>query len=63
MIHIALKKEIIAYIFDNSKEYQLVNATIEQFRPYIYDSTGNYLIGGEDVSQFIRDAVKLLISK
>lgn len=55
-----LKKAIVNYILDNSKEFQLTNATTEHFRPYIYDSKGNYLIGGEDVANFIREAIKLL---
>lgn len=55
-----LKKAIIDFIFEKEKEFQLHNATIEKFRPYIYDSNGNYLIGGEDVSNFISKAIKLL---
>ena len=55
-----LKKAIIDFIFDNEKEFQLHNATIEKFRPYIYDANGNYLIGGEDVANFISKAIKLL---
>lgn len=55
-----LKKAIIDFIFEKEKEFQLHNATIEKFRPYIYDSNGNYLIGGEEVSIFISKAVKLL---
>ena len=55
-----LKKAIIDFIFEKEKEFQLHNATIEKFRPYIYDATGNYLIGGEDVANFISKAIKLL---
>lgn len=55
-----LKKAIIDFIFEKEKEFQLQNATIEKFRPYIYDSNGNYLIGGEDVANFISKAIKLL---
>jgi hypothetical protein len=55
-----LKKAIIDFIFEKEKEFQLHNATIEKFRPYIYDSNGNYLIGGEDVANFISKAIKLL---
>ena len=55
-----LKKAIIIFILENEKEFQVVNVTSEKFRPYIYDSTGGYLIGGKEVHQFIRDAVKLL---
>ena len=55
-----LKKAIIDFIFEKEKEFQLHNATIEKFRPYIYDSNGNYLIGGEDVANFISKAMKIL---
>ena len=55
-----LKKAIIDFIFEKEKEFQLHNATIEKFRPYIYDANGNYLIGGEDVANFISKAIKLL---
>ena len=54
-----LKKAIIDFIFEKEKEFQLHNATIEKFRPYIYDANGNYLIGGEDVANFISKAIKL----
>jgi hypothetical protein len=40
-----LKKSIILYIIENIEEFQLVNATIEEYRPYIYDTKGEYLIG------------------
>ena len=55
-----LKKAIIDFISEKEKEFQLHNATIEKFRPYIYDSNGNYLIGGEDVANFISKAIKIL---
>jgi len=60
---IALKQTIINYIFDNINKFQLVNATREYFRHYIYDPKGEHLIGGETVSDFITDACKLLSSK
>lgn len=55
-----LKKAIVNFIFDNEKEFQLHNATTNKFRPYIYDDKGEYLIGGQDVSEFIDKAIKLL---
>ncbi len=55
-----LKQAIINFIFDNEKEFSITNATIAKFRPYIYDNTGDYLIGGEEVSEFISKAIKLL---
>lgn len=58
-----LKKAIIDWLFDNKDAWQRVNACIEYFRPYIYNSDGNYLIGGEEVSEFIISANKLLYGK
>lgn len=57
-----LKKEIINWLFENKNEWQRVNACIEHFRPYIYKADGNYLIGGEEVSKFIKNADKLIYS-
>lgn len=56
-----LKKAIINFIFDNDKEFQLHHAVTNKFRQYIYDSDGNYIIGGEDVSNFIDEALHLII--
>jgi len=55
-----LKQAVIQFIFDNLNEYQLVNAAIANFRPYIYDSAGAYLIGGKEVAAFISNAAKLI---
>jgi hypothetical protein len=55
-----LKQAIVNFIFDNEKEFQLTNRTSEKFRAYIYDSAGEYLIGGKEVLEFIRDAEKLI---
>lgn len=55
-----LKQAIIYFIFENEKDFQLNNRTSNEFSAYMYDSSGNYLIGGEDVARFIRDAIKLL---
>jgi len=55
-----LKQAILNYIIENEKEFQIINSTVEHFRAYIYDKSGHYLIGGEDVHKFICDAVKLL---
>lgn len=62
-MHTALKQTIINYIFDNLDEFQLVNATTAYFRHYIYDANGEHLIGGEEVSNFITNACKLISSK
>ena len=58
-----LKQVIINFIFDNEKDYQLKNNTIKEFGIYIYKPDGNYLIGGEDVSDFIGKAISLITSK
>lgn len=55
-----LKQAIINFIFEHENEFQLINVTIEKFRPYIYDNSGKYLIGGQDVSEFISKAINLI---
>ena len=55
-----LKKAIVDFILDNDKVFNLRNIVSEKFRAYIYDSQGEYLIGGEEVSIFIYGAVFLL---
>ena len=53
-----LKKAIINWLFDNANAWQRINACCEYFRPYIYNNDGNFLIGGEEVYNFIIDAEK-----
>ena len=60
MIIIELKQDILKYIFDNKDEYQLTNATIDNFREYIYNAKGEYLIGGELIAEFITKAINLI---
>ena len=55
-----LKKAIIDWLFENKNAWQRTNACREYFRPYIYNSDGNFLIGGEEVSEFITSADKLI---
>lgn len=57
-----LKKVIIESIFENENEFQIVNYIKENFRAYIYDSKGGYLIGGEKVAEFINKAIDLIIN-
>jgi len=59
-MNIELKKAIINFMFDNSKDFQLINNTMKEFRLYIYNDKGNYLIGGENVSNFIKQVEKLI---
>ena len=56
-----LKKAIIDFIFEKEKDFQIHNAVTQKFRPYIYDPDGNFLIGGDEVYEFIKDAIKLII--
>jgi len=58
-----LKQAIVNFIFENLNASQLTNGAVDKFRAYIYDNTGNYLIGGEDVYKFITDAIELLTNK
>lgn len=58
-----LKKAITDFIFEKEKEFQINNVVTKKFRSYIYDTDGNYLIGGKDVSEFIDNAIKLILSK
>lgn len=55
-----LKRAIVVWLLDNENEWQRLNKCTEEFRAYIYDVHGNYLIGGKDVSDFIKSADKLL---
>ena len=55
-----LKKEILNWLLENENQWQRIIACIEVFRAYIYNSDGNYLIGGEVVSDFISEADKLI---
>ena len=59
-MHKELKKEIIKWLLENENEWQRLNACSKQFRNYIYDNEGNYLIGGEEVGNFIREADDLI---
>ena len=55
-----LKRAIVNFIIDNEKEFQIHNETMVKFRTYIYDTEGEHLIGGDEVYNFISDAIKLL---
>lgn len=57
-----LKKAIINWLFDNPNAWQRVNTCCEFFRPYIYGEDGNFLIGGEEVHDFICEAERLIYS-
>ena len=59
-MHKELKKEIIKWLLENENEWQRLIACTKEFRNYIYDNEGNYLIGGEEVSNFIEEADDLI---
>lgn len=58
-----LKTAIVKWLLENENQWQRVNASVQAFREYIYNKSGNYLIGGEAVAEFIRAADKLIYSK
>lgn len=55
-----LKKAIINWLLDHENEWQRLNACTAHFRRYIFDEDGEYIIGGEAVSDFIKRADELL---
>lgn len=57
---IEFKKAVVDWICENTDEFQIINACVEHFKRYIYDESGNYLIGGEVRYNFIVDACVLL---
>lgn len=52
-IHPELRKQIVNWLFDNESTFNRCNACREYFHQYIYADTGNYIIGGADVSDYI----------
>lgn len=54
-----LKDQIIEKVQQNTTEYQLINFITYEFKAYIYDAQGNYLIGGEEVANFIKEFINL----
>ena len=60
MMYMELKQEIIKWLMENPNTWNRNNACREAFREYIFNSEGNYLIGGENVSNFITAAEKLI---
>ena len=60
MINKELRKQITMYLLENEGVFQRLNNCIEYFRLYIYTPEGNYLIGGEDVANYIRTLDKII---
>ena len=63
MMYKELKQAILKWLLENENQWNRVSACNEAFRAYIFDASGNYLIGGQVVSKFITDADKLLYGK
>ena len=55
-----LKKEIVLWLLENENSWQRVNTCVNQFKSYIYNNEGDFLIGGEQVYKFIKNADTLL---
>ena len=55
-----LKKEIAYWLFDNENTFSRLSHAHAEFTAYIYKKDGIYLIGGEEVSNFIKDLDKLI---
>lgn len=60
MVNKKLKEKIIQWLLENENAWQRINSCTKEFRLYIYDDKGNFLIGGEEVYNFIKEADKLL---
>ena len=56
-----LKRIILIWLLEHENEWQRINACVDEFRNYIYDDNGSYLIGGVSVANFINKADKLLL--
>lgn len=62
-MHKDLKRAIVSWLLDNENIWQRIIACHEEFEAYIYNKDGSYLIGGKEVSCFIREANKLIYDK
>ena len=60
MMYMELKKAIIDWLIENGNTWQRTSACRTNFKQYIYDDAGKYIIGGQVVSDFIDEADKLL---
>lgn len=62
-MHKELKKAILEWLLENERRVSRVNGCCEEFESYIYNSNGNYLIGGKDVYRFIQRSGQVDIRK
>lgn len=59
-INLELKKAIFDYLAEHKDTRNRLNFVREHFREYIYNSEGNYLIWGKEISDFITELDKLI---
>lgn len=57
-----LKNAIIKKVIEDQDVFQLHNHIVTCFSEYIYNRSGEYLIGGKEVAQFINDFINLYIN-
>lgn len=55
-----LMESILIWLLRSKNVSNRVRNCIDEYRNYIYDDIGNYLIGGEQVVNFIKKANKLI---
>lgn len=55
-----LKKAIIDWYFENIDTFNRIVNCYSAFYSYIYNPDGNYLIGGENVRDFINELDKII---
>ena len=60
IINKELKKCILIWLMENENVFNRLNGCIEYFRLYIYTPEGQFLIGGEDVYNYIKELEKLI---
>lgn len=53
-IHPDIKIAICEWFGKNIDRFQRINSCCNEFRSYLYDADGNYLIGGKEIGEFIR---------
>lgn len=59
-INLELKKAIFYYLVEHKDTRNRLNFVKEHFKEYIYNSEGNYLIWGKEISEFIKELDKLI---
>ena len=55
-----LIRNIMLWIIENEEDVQIKNNCVNNFKDYIYNKDGNYLIDGEQMANFIYEQIDLL---